>query len=101
MFKTKHYCISKDNVLCHELIGLKAKIVKSTDKSRQGLKGLIIDETRNTFKLEQGREIKVVPKKEVWLEVDLKGEKAVLEGAGMIAKPEARTKFCWRKCHGC
>jgi ribonuclease P protein subunit POP4 len=100
MFKTKNYCITPKNVLCHELIGLKAEVVKSTDKSRIGLKGKIIDETRNTLQLETKSGEKTLPKKEVWLEVNLKNEKAMIAGKDIVVKPEARTKFCWRKCHG-
>lgn len=98
MLKTSHYNITPDNVLVHELIGLKAKVTKSPDKSRQGLNGRIVDETLSTFVLETGKGQKVLPKKEVWLEVDLKGEKVEFDASKLSYRPEARTKM-WRKIY--
>lgn len=98
MLKTAHYQITPDNALVHELIGLKAKVTKSSDRSRVGLNGRIVDETMQTFVLETGKGEKVLPKKEVWLEVDLKGEKLEFEGARVAFRPEARTKM-WRKIY--
>lgn len=99
MLKSSHYCISKENILCHELIGLKARVTKSVDKNKIGLKGKIIDETRNTFVLETAKGEKVLPKKEVWLELSLGQEKVEVEGERLCLKPEARTKALWRKGH--
>jgi ribonuclease P protein subunit POP4 len=98
MLKSSHYCITADNLLVHELIGLKARVVKSPDKSRVGLKGKIVDETLNTFVLETAKGEKVLPKKEVWLEADLKGEKVEFDAARLAFRPEARTKM-WRKVY--
>lgn len=98
MLKTGHYQITPDNVLVHELIGLKARVTKSPDKSRVGLNGRIVDETLQTFVLETGKGEKVLPKKEVWLEVDLKGEKLEFDAARLSFRPEARTKM-WRKIY--
>ncbi len=40
------------NIVLNELIGLKAKVVKSLDKKQRGLSGVVIDETKNTVVLE-------------------------------------------------
>ena len=98
MLKTSHYIITKDNLLVHELIGLKAEVVKSSDRSREGLKGRLVDETLRTFVLETPKGERVLPKKEVWLEVDLKGEKVRFDAARLGYRPEARTKM-WRKIY--
>jgi len=37
------------NIVLHELIGLKVEVVKSLDKYQKGVKGKVIDETRNTL----------------------------------------------------
>lgn len=37
------------NIVLHELIGLKAEVVKSSDKFQKGIKGIVIDETKNTI----------------------------------------------------
>ncbi|MCD6491860.1 MAG: ribonuclease P protein subunit [Candidatus Njordarchaeia archaeon] len=47
------------------LIGKKVKIIKSTDESIEGVEGIIISETKNTFKirkLSNNREIRVIKK---------------------------------------
>ena len=57
MLKGKNYCITKENLMAHEMIGLEAKIVQSSDSSRLA-SGLVVDETKNTFVLESsGKEI--------------------------------------------
>ena len=59
--------ITKENVLQHELIGLKAEVVESSNPQLVGRKGKIVDETRNTLTLEEGEYLKVKQKKEVSL----------------------------------
>jgi ribonuclease P protein subunit POP4 len=86
--KGKGYEINKKNILNHELIGLKVKIVESTDPKRIGAKGKIIDETKNTFVLEDG---KVIPKHECVFEFDI-GEKISVKGKDIEKKPEDRLK---------
>lgn len=55
--------ITPRNVFRHELIGLNVKIAKCTHKPLEGVEGRVIDETKNTLKIElkSGREI-IVPK---------------------------------------
>ena len=53
----------------HEWMGLECEVVRSTDKSRVGLKGKIVDETKNTIIVETKSGEKTVPKAEVELEV--------------------------------
>lgn len=94
----KKYKITKNNVQAHELIGLRAKVVKSTDKSREGIEGIIIDETKNTIKIGSGGCEKTLPKKEVVLELELpSGEKTIVECKEIMFRPEDRTKVFWRK----
>jgi len=97
---SEKYSITKKNIMMHELIGLKAKVIESTDKGRIGLCGTIVDETKNTIVIEcEGKE-KVVPKKEAVLEIELGGDekdKIVLDCRKIIFRPEDRTKMCWRK----
>ncbi len=35
-----------------ELIGLRAKVIESSDRFQKGIEGRVVDETRNTFVLE-------------------------------------------------
>ncbi len=89
----KKYCIDESNVLCHELIGLKAKIVESTDAGRIGVLGKIVDETMNTLALETRTGEKTFPKKEIVFRLWLPNKKIVLvDGKKIIFRPEDRVK---------
>ena len=62
MIKTEQYCITTENVLSHEIIGLDARIENSPDPNKIGLTGRIINETKNTFTIETNEGEKIVPK---------------------------------------
>lgn len=86
--------ITPRNLIRHELIGLDVRIVKSTDPTQKGLKGKIIDETYNTFKIEtkEGKE-KIIPKKNSTFVFTLSsGEKIEVEGRLLVGRPEDRIK---------
>ncbi len=40
------------NIVLNELIGLKARVLRSLDKKQRGASGTVIDETKNTLLLE-------------------------------------------------
>ena len=43
---------SNRNIVINELIGLKARVVKSLDRKQRGVSGIVVDETKNTLVLE-------------------------------------------------
>jgi len=100
MFKTSNYQITGENLMAHEIIGLNAKVIGSSDKSRIGIKGKVVDETMNTLVIDSGKEEKTFPKKEIELRIDLGNESVDLDGKLIVARPEDRTKLFWRKYHG-
>ncbi len=100
MLKNSHYQISADNIMGHEIIGLNAVVKDSSDKSRKGIRGKIVNETMNTFIIETKNMEKSLPKKEISLEIDLGKEKVEIDGKLLVARPEERTKLFWRKYHG-
>ncbi|MCX8190371.1 MAG: ribonuclease P protein subunit [Candidatus Diapherotrites archaeon] len=87
--------MAKNKALVKEIIGLKAKVLESTDKGRVGLTGVIIDETKNTLIIENKGEKKVLPKAEIVIEVEDCGEKIILDCRKMLFRPEDRIKRCW------
>ena len=91
--KKKNYCITVKNLACHEWIGLNAKVAESTDKSRIGIKGKIIDETKNLVVIETKNGEKKLPKKEVMLMVELGKEKVLLDCSKLSQRPEDRIKY--------
>lgn len=96
MLEGKNYVISKENIVAHELIGLKASVVGGTEKSRIGLKGYIVDETKNLLVLETQKGLKSIPKRESVLAIELGSERVIVNGNSILARPEDRVKFAWR-----
>lgn len=97
MLKGKNYCISGANACAHELIGLNARVLESRDNNKAGLKGRVIDETKNLLVFETGSGIKQLPKKECVFEFELGNEKVCIAGKKIMEKPENRIKNFWRK----
>lgn len=85
--------IMEENLLQHELIGLRAKIVQSTNPSLMNKEGIIVDETRNTLVLKENESLKTIPKREVRLCLNLpEGKKVKVDGRKLIARAEDRVK---------
>ncbi len=84
---------SINNLIRSELIGLKVGIAKSTHAGYVDIKGIVIDETKNTFLiLSQGKK-KRVPKKNCVFRFYLpNGMKAEVNGNLLLGKPEERIK---------
>lgn len=91
MMEGKHYKIDAKNLAYHELIGLDVRVAESTSSERVGIKGKVVDETKNTLKLDTG---KILPKTECVFEFDI-NEKILLDGKTIMKRPEDRVKE-WR-----
>lgn len=79
------------NITKHELIGLEAEVVESRNKSEAGIKGTVIDETRNmlTIKTEAGE--KRVAKENTKIMLKLPDSRTVIvDGNLLVGKPESR-----------
>ncbi|MCQ6253609.1 ribonuclease P protein component 1 [Methanocaldococcus sp.] len=85
--------ITPHNILRHELIGLKVTIIDSKNKSMIGIKGKVVDETRNTLIIEKenGKEV-IIPKDIATFMFELKGCKVKVDGRLLIGRPEERLK---------
>ncbi|MEM2106592.1 MAG: ribonuclease P protein component 1 [Candidatus Bathyarchaeia archaeon] len=82
------------NLVRHELIGLDAKILKSTNRQIVGLKGKIVDETRNILTFRSGGRDLKIPKNIVQIRFYLpNGEIVDVEGKVIQARPEDRVKM--------
>ncbi len=75
-----------------ELIGLDIEVVDAKNKSLIGLKGKIVDETKNTFVIEVNGKEKSLLKDQVTLIIDFKKEKIRAEGRLFLGRPEERIK---------
>jgi len=85
--------IKPENILRHELIGLKALVARSANPLLTGMRGMIIDETRNTVRLSTRRGVKVIPKGVAVFRLALPdGSIVEVEGAKLVGKPQDRIK---------
>ena len=78
----------------HELIGLEVKIVDSTNKEVVGIRGRVIDETRNILVVEtkDGEEKRFVKEQCTFLFRLPSGSKVKIEGRLLVSRPEDRIK---------
>ncbi|HIH61961.1 MAG TPA: ribonuclease P protein component 1 [Methanobacteriales archaeon] len=91
--------ITPRNIFRHELIGLKVKVAESSHKGFKGLKGKVIDETKNTLKieLEDEKEI-IVPKNVAIFHFKLPdGQIVEIDGRIILGRPEERIKRKFKK----
>ncbi|MBI4045091.1 MAG: ribonuclease P protein subunit [Candidatus Diapherotrites archaeon] len=96
MLKGKHYEITKKNIFGHEIVGLEAEVIESSDKNKKGMKGIVVDESKNVLTIEAGSQEKKVPKKEAVFEFALGSEKARVDGKKIMFRPQDRVKIFWR-----
>ena len=84
------------NIVWHELIGLKAKIIRASHPELVGIEGYVLDETRNTLTI-GGERVWVIPKDVVELEFEVGDKRIRINGKELIGRPEMRLKKRWRK----
>ncbi|MDD5022836.1 MAG: ribonuclease P protein subunit [Candidatus ainarchaeum sp.] len=99
----------KEKVLICPLIGLYAKVVRSSSKEMEGFEGKVIDETKNMLVFESendlnrnrfkylknqnfSNEIKKISKKGKIIEVSFEGEKIAVNGDEIMFRPEEKAK---------
>ncbi len=91
--------ITPQNIFRHELVGLHVEVVKSSHKGFTGIKGEVVDETKNTLKVEDlmGCE-KIVPKNVATFRFTLPSSEVVeINGKIIVARPEDRIKKKYKK----
>jgi ribonuclease P protein subunit POP4 len=86
-----------ENLLQHELIGLRLRVVRSRDEGRLNMEGTVVDETREMFVIEDGT-LRRIPKRGSSFELTLEdGSTVVLEGDDLAYRPEDRVKRASRQ----
>lgn len=76
-------------VIQHELIGLTIEVISAENKSLIGLKGKIVDETRNLLILENGKKI---IKSNATFKIKFKNKNISVRGSLLVGRPEDRLK---------
>ena len=80
------------DVLKYELIGIDAEIVDAKNKSLIGIKGKIIDETKNTITIETQDTTKKILKEQVTIKMKIQNKIAIVNGEKLVARAEDRIK---------
>ncbi|HJJ47392.1 MAG TPA: ribonuclease P protein component 1 [Methanocorpusculum sp.] len=82
------------NILRHELIGLECSILSSPNAADVGICGFIVDETRNTIRIETSKGIKTFEKQYKLLRVTLPdGTKVKIDGNALSNSPVRRVNM--------
>ncbi|MBU1201692.1 MAG: ribonuclease P protein subunit [Nanoarchaeota archaeon] len=77
------------NKLKEEYIGSEIEITKSKNKTLEGLKGVVIDETKNTFKIKTQNKTRTVLKKISTFKIN---EREII-GEQIVKRPHDRIKI--------
>ena len=79
------------NILIHEIIGLSAKIVESSDPTLIGISGTIVFETRNTILIRKDSVVRQAAKKAVKrMKLETYSGACFISGSALIGRPEDR-----------
>lgn len=85
--------ISSENIILHELIGLESLVMRSSNPSCKGIKGIVVDETKNTLVIEQDDVRKRIIKQDSFFRFKLpNGTIIEIDGSAIIGRPEDRVK---------
>jgi ribonuclease P protein subunit POP4 len=82
---------TSENLRAHELVGLKARVVRSSDPSLVGREGVVVYETMKTIHMICGGRRIIVPKKSTDFEFMVEGSPVILAGGTILRRPEDRT----------
>jgi len=91
--------ITPENIVRHELIGLRVKVEKSTDKSLEKLSGKVIDESYNMLRIEgkkrgekKAKEKSIPKRNSIFIFTLPNGVKVEVDGRLLVSRPEDRIK---------
>ncbi|MGI0087241.1 MAG: ribonuclease P protein component 1 [Nitrosotalea sp.] len=82
--------ITKENIASHELIGLQAQIVESSNKQIIGLAGKVVDETKFMFTLNTLKGKKKFPKETARWKFSFNNDQTEIDGTKLVKRPYER-----------
>ena len=81
------------SIVSYEFVGAEAKVVMSRHVGYLGISGKIIDETKNTFLILQGKERKSIIKESAIFHFTFSdGTVVEINGSSLVGRPEDRVK---------
>lgn len=84
--------LTQKNVVQHELIGLEVEVVAAKNRALEGIRGKIIDETRETIVVEEEGRLKRLMKSQITIKTKIRGEEILINGKILVGRPEERIK---------
>lgn len=76
----------------HELIGSEIEITSSSNPNLKGIKGKIIDETKNMLLIETEKGVKKIIKNQIKMKLNTQRKIIEIEGKKIVGRPEERIK---------
>jgi len=90
--------ITPHSILRHELIGLNVKVLNALNPQVNGLRGTIVDETKNTLTIENSKGSSMIPKNIATFRLSLPtGIIVDVDGTRLVSQPENRLKMRTRR----
>jgi len=90
--------ISVRNLIRHELIGLAVEVLDSSNEFQVGIKGTVVDETKNLLTIETRNGLKKIQKKGAKFIFKIpSGKKVKVDGIKITKRPEERIKIKVKK----
>ncbi|MGB9960501.1 MAG: ribonuclease P protein component 1 [Candidatus Bathyarchaeales archaeon] len=81
------------DIISYEFIGTEAKIAQSKNRDSKGIRGKIIDETRNTFTiLHENKPKKIIKDSSIFHFKFYDGTVVEIDGKLLVGRPEDRLK---------
>jgi len=87
--------INVKDIIKHELIGLKAKVVEAKNKANIGIEGKIIDETKSMIIIESKGGKKKMLKNNITIDVQVDKRVLRIDGKLLSGRPKERVKAKW------
>lgn len=85
--------ITPQNLVRHELIGLKVSVSESSDPTQRGLSGTVVDESYGMLTIDSAGKEKRVVKSECTFVFTLPDKKKIeVDGKVIVSRPEDRIK---------
>ena len=85
--------ITPQNLVRHELMGLKVSVPKSSDPTQKGISGVVVDESYSTLTVDvAGKEKKLVKSNCVFVFTLPDRRKVEVDGKVIVGRPEDRIK---------
>ncbi len=80
------------DLIRHELIGLNVEIVKAKNPLLIGIKGKVVDETRNTMTIKYKNKMRKILKDQAVFNIKVENKIFQVDGKLLVGRPEDRLK---------